>query len=80
MRGHACNIGLSICYFFQRQPNPLVLRVMHPLRTTLDQFQKESPERKSLQEIVHLIGETHNFVLFSSRIGEETTPLDDNLK
>lgn len=53
---------------------------MHPLRTALDQFERESPERKSLQEMIHLIGETHHFVLFSSQIGEETTPLYDNLK
>jgi hypothetical protein len=76
---HACNIGLSIPYFFQRQPNPLVLRVMHPLRTAIDQFEKESPERTSLQEMVHLIGEVHHFVLFSSQADEETTPLGNSL-
>lgn len=57
--------GVYKSYPIYMEPNPLVLR-MHPLRTALGQFQEESLEGKSLQEMAHLIGATHHFVLLSS--------------
>lgn len=57
---YACNICRSVSYFFQRVPNPLVMKLVYPLVVASDTFQEGSAEKEFISQVMLLIGSQHH--------------------
>ena len=66
---YACNICRSVSYFFQYAPEPLIIRIIYPLRIAYDQFEEGSVEQQFVKDVSKLIGKQQQFKYFSSQLG-----------
>ena len=66
---YACNICRSVSYFLQYAPEPLIIRIIYPLRIAYDNFEEGSVEQQFVKDVSKLIGKQQQFKYFSSQLG-----------